>query len=630
VGANTTRYTDKNVPANALYYYRVRAQIGLMRSGFSNEVNAVLGYATIAMSNNTMSSCQAVFVDQGGYENYPNNTKSTMTFSPSTPGSKLRVTFSAFDLESNYDYLIVYDGANINAPFIGKYSGTSLPPAITATNAAGQLTFFFVSDEIINKSGWVATLSCIGGATPTPAISSFSPESGIPGQSIVINGVNFNGVTAVKFNDIPADFTINSNTQITAIVPATASKGNISISTASGTQQSITSFTVTPIISVSSLTFTYDGTPKAVQVSTIPANLPVIITYNGSSALPVNSGTYTVAASISDPSYTGSIQANLVIKKASAAILFGQLEQSFTGQAKPVTIATVPAGLAVNVTYNTAEAAPIGAGSYQVTGVVTDANYEGRATTNLVISKAQQTITFEAFGDKTFGDAAFALTAKSNSQLPVSFTVVKGSAVIVNNVVNLTGAGQVTIRASQSGNENFQEATMIERTMCVKPAKPAITSSNSNTGSLFTLTSSSAQGNEWLLNGELIAGATGQTYQVTKPGRYAVRVSVETCENSSDELVLTGEIAIVLASTIQVYPNPASDRIAVQVSSLHGAGECVATVYNILGEKVAQKVLDAQSEGWQAEFAIAHLAAGRYLMQITNGQQKCTKTFIKQ
>jgi hypothetical protein len=63
---------------------------------------------------------------------------------------------------------------------------------------------------------------------------------------------------------------------------------------------------------------------------------------------------------------------------------------------------------------------------------------------------------------------------------------------------------------------------------------------------------------------------------------------------------------------------------------MSGNREYVATVYNILGEKVAQKNLDYQSEGWQAELSVSHLPAGRYIVQITDGQQKSTKAFIKQ
>jgi hypothetical protein len=108
-----------------------------------------------------------------------------------------------------------------------------------------------------------------------------------------------------------------------------------------------------------------------------------------------------------------------------------------------------------------------------------------------------------------------------------------------------------------------------------------------------------------------------------------VRVVAGNCANTSDEVVLTGETGFEFASKIELFPNPASERIAIHVTKLPGARECVATIYNTLGEKVAQKILDYQSEGFQAELVISHLAAGRYIVQITDGQQKCSKTFIK-
>jgi hypothetical protein len=101
------------------------------------------------------------------------------------------------------------------------------------------------------------------------------------------------------------------------------------------------------------------------------------------------------------------------------------------------------------------------------------------------------------------------------------------------------------------------------------------------------------------------------------------------CANTSNEVVLTGETGFEFASGIEVFPNPASEKIAIHVTNLLGAKECVATIYNTLGEKVAQKILNPQSAGFQAEIAIGQLVAGRYIVQITNGHKKCSKTFIK-
>ncbi len=96
----------------------------------------------------------------------------------------------------------------------------------------------------------------------------------------------------------------------------------------------------------------------------------------------------------------------------------------------------------------------------------------------LTITKADQTITFAAISDKTFGGADFALSANSTSGLTVSFTVVSGNATISDNTVSITGAGNVTVRANQSGNINFNAAAPVERSFTVNKATAGITITN--------------------------------------------------------------------------------------------------------------------------------------------------------
>ena len=63
------------------------------------------------------------------------------------------------------------------------------------------------------------------------AVSGFSPATALPGVPITITGTNFTGVSVVKFsNDQAAAFTVDSDTQITAIVPPGAGFGPITIS----------------------------------------------------------------------------------------------------------------------------------------------------------------------------------------------------------------------------------------------------------------------------------------------------------------------------------------------------------------------------------------------------------------
>ena len=59
----------------------------------------------------------------------------------------------------------------------------------------------------------------------------------------------------------------------------------------------------------------YTGTKRAVEVTTEPANLAVVVTYNGSTNLPVNEGTYNVVATVNDTNYTGSGTLTMTLSK---------------------------------------------------------------------------------------------------------------------------------------------------------------------------------------------------------------------------------------------------------------------------------------------------------------------------
>ena len=73
---------------------------------------------------------------------------------------------------------------------------------------------------------------------------SFSPLSGFVASSIIITGANLDSTTNVTLNGINAAFTINSPTQITAIVPASGTTGLIVVRTLGGVVTSSGSFIV--------------------------------------------------------------------------------------------------------------------------------------------------------------------------------------------------------------------------------------------------------------------------------------------------------------------------------------------------------------------------------------------------
>ena len=80
--------------------------------------------------------------------------------------------------------------------------------------------------------------------TPGPIISSFLPASGLPGAGVTILGSGFTGTTAVSFNGVAAAFTVDSDTEINAVVPTGASTGSITVTGPNGSGISPTNFIV--------------------------------------------------------------------------------------------------------------------------------------------------------------------------------------------------------------------------------------------------------------------------------------------------------------------------------------------------------------------------------------------------
>lgn len=77
------------------------------------------------------------------------------------------------------------------------------------------------------------------------------------------------------------------------------------------------------------LTQTYDGTAKTVTATTTPPDLPVNVTYDGSTAVPVNVGRYAVVATVNHADYSGSAGGTLLISAPSPFRIVGSPTQYY-------------------------------------------------------------------------------------------------------------------------------------------------------------------------------------------------------------------------------------------------------------------------------------------------------------
>ncbi|MBR3581904.1 MAG: InlB B-repeat-containing protein [Kiritimatiellae bacterium] len=154
-----------------------------------------------------------------------------------------------------------------------------------------------------------------------------------------------------------------------------------------------------------------------------------------------------------------------------ATVTLGRLSQTYDGTAKTVTVATEPEGLAVVVTYDGRAEAPTEAGSHAVRAEVADPAWMGAAEGVLKISKAAQTISFDAIRTQRPSDTVV-LDATASSGLAVGYTV-EGPAVLDGNVLSFTGEGTVRVVARQAGNGNWKAAASETRVFEVRePVRP--------------------------------------------------------------------------------------------------------------------------------------------------------------
>jgi hypothetical protein len=127
-------------------------------------------------------------------------------------------------------------GEDTTAPYTLAWT----PPSAGTYNLTARAT----DSEGATSTSAVARVTVLVG-DGTPSITSFTPTSGPGGSSVVITGTNFAGIANVTFSGVPASsYTVDSATQITALVPAAATTGPVAVTTGLGTATSAALFTI--------------------------------------------------------------------------------------------------------------------------------------------------------------------------------------------------------------------------------------------------------------------------------------------------------------------------------------------------------------------------------------------------
>ncbi|MFM8337068.1 MAG: Ig-like domain-containing protein, partial [Opitutaceae bacterium] len=80
-----------------------------------------------------------------------------------------------------------------------------------------------------------------------------------------------------------------------------------------------------------------------------------------------------------------------------------------------------------------------------------------------------QSLSFPALGTAIYGDAPVTLRASTDSGLPVSYAVLSGPGVVTGGTLAITAAGEIIVRATQSGNGTYAAAAPVEQVLIVAP-----------------------------------------------------------------------------------------------------------------------------------------------------------------
>ncbi len=220
--------------------------------------------------------------------------------------------------------------------------------------------------------------------------------------------------------------------------------------------------------------------------------------------------------------------------------------------------------------------ATISGNTLTITGagtVVVAANQAGNSnytaatqvTQTIVVNQASQTITFTPPASPvSYGVAPIALSATSNSNLAVAFSVLSGPGTISGNTLTIIGAGTVVVAANQAGNTNYTAATQVTQSVVVNQAWQTITFTPPATPVTYgvaPITLSATSTSNLAVSFSVLSGpatVSGNTLTIIGAGTVVVAANQTGNVNYTAATQVTQSIVVNQASQTITFTPPAS------------------------------------------------------------------------
>jgi len=622
-------------------------------SGFKNgETSSVIDTPPVASSTANQTSNMGTYniIPSGGVDNnysfnYVNGTltinKATLT---ATADNKSRgygdanptitITYAGFKNSETSSVIDTAPTASSTATATSNVGGYNIVPAGGTDN---NYSFTYVNGTLtINKAALTAPadnkIRLYGDANPafTLTYTGFKNSE----TSSVIDTAPLATTTA----------TITNNVGAYNIIAAGGVDNNYSFTYVNGTL-TITKATLTATADNKSrgygdtnptFTVTYAGFKNSETSSVIDTSPTASSTATATS----NVGSYNiVTAGGTDNNYSFSnANGTLTIIKATLTATADNKSRGYGGANPFLTITYT--GFKNSETANVIDTAPIAntpatttsqAGSYAITvsgGL--DNNYafiyiDG----SLTVLKIIQTISFTTLTDVVETVGSFTLTATATSVLPVTFSTTNSAKISISgNQVTILSPGSITIKATQTGNNNFLEAQPVSQTICVMPKKPIISSIGLGSGNAV-LTSSANLGNQWYRNGSILPNAVNTNYAIDGEGLYTVKVTIDGCASTLSDpyaIIITALESLDLSVILSLYPNPSKKELLVSLTGVKEDEISMLIIYDFSGRTVSQEKMN----GRERILDIEQIPSGNYLIRVENKTTSKSARFVKE
>ena len=385
--------------------------------------------------------------------------------------------------------------------------------------------------------------------------------------------------------------------------------------------------------------------PVTFEIESGPATL------NGDTLTLTGAGTVTIKAL--QPGTTNYFPATpvvktLIVNKAIQNLIFDSIETKTYGDAPfelsvdtdtdlPVTFQVISGPASISGSMLTIE----GAGSITVraTQAGNDNYLEAFVEQTFTVNKAAQTINFETISTKTYGDAPFDLIATVNTGLPLVFEIISGPASVSGSTLTITGAGSVTVKVSQAGNQNYLAASE-EQTFIVNKAAQtisfaAITPKNEKDQVQLAATSTSGLPVSFVVISGPGKITSGNKLSFTGEGQVVIQAQQAGDDNYLPAASVNQTVLVYADDEkhdgirITVYPNPTQGVLKVKLDNKDHEKKYTLMVFDSNGNVVESNIIQKNDFKFEIDFDLSNNPNGIYYLHVFDGTQTLVRIIKK-